>query len=56
MANTFPHRGGCIYDDASDGDQLPGWYFWDETEAFYHGPFATEQEANAALITYARTL
>ncbi len=29
------------------------WYFWDETWAFKHGPFDTEEEAQEALNKYA---
>lgn len=29
-----------------------GWYFVDETEAYYHGPFATEDEAITRLGLY----
>ena len=24
----------------------PGWYFWDETWDYRHGPFETKEEAN----------
>ena len=32
----------------------PGWYFWDETQAYCHGPFKTEWEAVAELERYCR--
>jgi len=48
----FVHHGGKI----QDVDELPGWYFWDETDAYYHGPFATREEASKALITYCEEL
>ena len=47
----FLHNGGPIYDDKTDGDQLPGWYFWDEA-SYYHGPFGTREEASAAYSCY----
>ena len=28
------------------------WIFWDETQAGYHGPYETEDEARAALKRY----
>lgn len=43
-----------------DGDLAgwdgPGWYFWDETEAYCHGPFTTKSEAEAAKTKYAEQL
>ncbi len=33
-----------------------GWYFWDETWAYQYGPFASEEEAQAKLEEYMRTL
>lgn len=27
------------------GWEGPGWYFWDETEAYCYGPYRTKQEA-----------
>lgn len=35
---------------------LPGWYFWDETWGYRHGPFPTKAEANAACAKYAEGL
>jgi hypothetical protein len=34
------------------GLSTPGWYFTDETEAFAHGPFATQDECDASLVAY----
>lgn len=31
------------------------WYFWDETWSSKYGPYRTEDEANAAIVEYART-
>lgn len=31
---------------------LPGWYFWDETWVYRHGPFSTYEEAKTALRIY----
>ena len=28
------------------------WFFWDETWAFYHGPYGSESEARDALNRY----
>lgn len=33
-----------------------GWYFWDETEAYCHGPFGTRDEAVNAEEKYAEVL
>ena len=32
------------------------WYFWDEAGVFAYGPYRTEEEANDALVAYARRL
>ena len=32
------------------------WCFWDETWAYFHGPYATEDEARAALADYVKAL
>lgn len=42
--------------EADEGHELPGWYFWDETWAFAHGPFGTREDAVAALNVYAEGL
>ena len=34
----------------------PGWYFWDETGAYCHGPFGSREEAEEALERYAESL
>ena len=34
------------------GYTKPGWYFWDETDAYCHGPFETEEQAREALRGY----
>lgn len=38
------------------GDELmiPGWYFWDETWTWSHGPFNTREEAERRLGEYIR--
>lgn len=51
---VFVHMGGLIYTDGPI--ELPGWYFWDETWADYHGPFATKEEADTAIMNYAKSL
>lgn len=34
----------------------PGWYFWDETEAYAYGPYPTRRRAKRMLEGYAREL
>jgi len=53
---VFPHMGGPIGGYKDGPFELPGWYFWDETWADYHGPFSTRDEAEDALIEYAKQL
>ena len=36
--------------------EIQGWYFWDETWAHYHGPFATKEAAHNSCVEYARQL
>lgn len=38
------------------GYEGPGWYFWDETWAYCHGPFDTRDKANDACKEYAKTI
>lgn len=38
------------------GYQGPGWYFWDETEAYCYGPYKSEKAAEIALNKYAEKL
>ena len=40
----------------SRGYDGEGWYFWDETWAFIHGPFATEEEAREKYTEYGTAL
>jgi hypothetical protein len=35
---------------------LPGWYFWDETGEYRHGPFNTRKEAINACRGYSESL
>lgn len=42
--------------ERSSGYTTPGWYFWDETGAYCHGPFEDEEQARAAMVEYARSL
>ena len=45
------------YEDARDqGWNGPGWYFWDETEAYCHGPWKSAKEAEKELKKYALSL
>lgn len=46
----------CVDNWASYGYSVPGWYFWDETWAYCHGPFLTEEDANGACREYAKAL
>jgi hypothetical protein len=43
-------------DAAAAGWTGPGWYFWDETEAYCHGPYHSRLEADEAEVQYARAL
>jgi hypothetical protein len=55
--NIFYHERGPIYkDQPNQPDELPGWYFWDETQAFYHGPFNTLWDAEEGLIRHCESL
>jgi hypothetical protein len=38
------------------GYSEPGYYFWDETDAYCHGPYTTREKAVAAMAKYARNL
>lgn len=38
------------------GYTTAGWYFWDETQAYCHGPFSTQEKAKAKLKEYAENL
>lgn len=33
-----------------------GWYFWDETWSYAHGPYMSEDEAYMHLLQYSRQL
>lgn len=33
-----------------------GWYFWDETDAYCHGPFESELIASNEMTAYAKSL
>lgn len=60
MSNNtmFAHMGGPIYDVGMPNNPAPiedaGWYFWDETWANYHGPFATREECSESLDRYCK--
>lgn len=34
----------------------PGWYFVDETEAYWYGPHKTEEEAAGKCVEYAKAM
>lgn len=46
----------CITDPTEDTKRFgwdgPGWYFFDDTEAYMHGPFASMDEAKEAERNY----
>lgn len=35
------------------GYSLPGWYFWDETQAHCYGPYESKTRAQSELTRYA---
>lgn len=39
-------------DATMSGFTKPGWYFWDETQAYCHGPYETREEAEASIKEY----
>jgi hypothetical protein len=49
--NPFLHPIDCPIREGGPVE-VEGWYFWDEADD-YHGPFATKDEADAALHRYA---
>jgi NTP pyrophosphatase (non-canonical NTP hydrolase) len=56
-SEIFEHRhGGPISKERNAVAELPGWYFWDETQADYHGPFGTLGECSEALKKYGEML
>jgi hypothetical protein len=38
------------------GWQGAGWYFWDESDAYCHGPYTSFEEADEAMYKYALEL
>lgn len=50
--------GGLSYDEAQRcwGYNGPGYYFWDETQAYCHGPYAQVADAVIALNHYVERL
>jgi hypothetical protein len=51
----------CWHEPPADHEDLswwdgPGWYFYDETWANLHGPFATYEECQETLRDYALSL
>lgn len=64
IRNWFHRRRSCPhpYDRVFRAEQLenpdgsgggPGWYFWDETEAYAYGPYLTRRTARRELNSYA---
>jgi len=37
-------------------EETDGWYFWDETWAYRHGPFKSKKECEIKLTKYANWL
>jgi len=43
--------------DADTGEEImPGWYFWDESWAYRHGPFSTYKECADIFRYYCESL
>jgi len=46
-----------IWEDADcAGWRGPGWYFWDETQAYCHGPYESEEIAKQKSDEYGANL
>lgn len=57
MSETvFYHAGGKIVSENYMHEEEPGWYFWDETGAYYLGPYDSRESAQNNLTSYARQL
>jgi len=49
-----------LFINPSDGSYVPngwgwdgpGWYFWDETQAYCHGPYESAKLAKEGLVKY----
>lgn len=52
--HIFQWAGGRMESDLEPSE--PGWYFWDETEAFAYGPYDDREAAVKAMGEYAETL
>ena len=46
--------GAICYLCEGKGGTSPGWYFWDETQAYRYGPYESEEEANKQLDRYCK--
>lgn len=56
-ANCEPvHYCAEAFEQYEPDDSAPGWYFWDESQSFAHGPYETEPQAREALTRYAENL
>ena len=44
------------FDPHACGYEGPGWYFWDETDAFCYGPYVSPDEALQKLRAYGAKL
>lgn len=48
----YPHIEYLNVGEANWGWNGPGWYFWDESEAYCHGPYESQEAANNKLHEY----
>ena len=56
---TFQHVQLILEDphpECEFGYTEPGYYFWDETQAFIYGPYDCQEDAQEALAKYAAYL
>jgi hypothetical protein len=49
---NFPHIEYLKTGDQNWGWNGSGWYFWDETQAYCHGPYESQEKARQQLNKY----
>lgn len=49
-------RAGWAEPEKASEYTVPGWYFWEENQAYCQGPYKTEHQAITACAEYARAL
>jgi len=54
LSPIFYHPGGKITAEPKAKDEPAGFYFWDETWAYYHGPHDTRVQAEEMLCHYCK--